>query len=52
MFKGCSEISVSVIIKKVQHVKIIGTFCLTGGNIKLLGCGLLVEINTQADTMN
>ena len=31
MFVGCSEISISVIVKHVQHVGIIRVFCLPGG---------------------
>ena len=50
MLLGCSEISVSVVVKHVQHIKIISAFCLPGGDLlsflvpgeqkKLLGCGL------------
>ena len=52
MFVVCSEISISVIVKHVQHIGIIRVFCLPGmgwggggvgvGAKKLLGCGLLV----------
>ena len=59
MFVGCSEISVSVIGKHVQLVGIFETFCLPGDLLsfsvpggdrkRLLGCGLLVGISTQAD---
>ena len=46
MFVACSEISISVIVKHVQHIGIIRVFCLPGvgwgGAKKLLGCGLLV----------
>ena len=28
MFVGCSENSISVIVKHVQHIGIIGAFCL------------------------
>ena len=50
MFVACSEISISVIVKHVQHIGIIRFFCLPGvgwgggegGAKKLLGCGLLV----------
>ena len=31
MFAGCSGISVNVIIKHKQHVRIIWPFCLPGG---------------------
>ena len=56
MFVGCSEISVSVIVKHMQNTGIIRTFCLPGGRVKLssaygdrkhcwvvgCGCGLWV----------
>ena len=56
MFVGCFEISTSVIVEHVQSIGIIRGFCLLGGNLiawgqkKLLGCGLLGGISTQADT--
>ena len=31
MYVGCSEIGVSVLVKHVQHVRIIRVFCLPGG---------------------
>ena len=34
MFVGISEIGVSVIVKQLQHVRIIRAFCLSGGLIK------------------
>ena len=34
MFVGCSEISISVIVKHLQHVGIIRAFCLPGGTFK------------------
>ena len=50
MLLGCSKISVSVVVKHVQHNKIIRAFCLPRGDLlsflvsgeqkKLLGCGL------------
>ena len=36
MFAGCSEISISVIVKHVQHIGIIRTFRMRGGLIKFL----------------
>ena len=51
LFKGCFEISISVIVKHVQSIGIIRAFCLPGGQKKLLGCGLLGGISTQADTI-
>ena len=52
MFVGCSEISISVIVKHVQHIGIIRAFCLPGETCQvfqcpgrqknLLDCGLLV----------
>ena len=33
MFVGCSEISISVIVKRVQDVGIIRGFCLPGGDL-------------------
>ena len=61
MFAGRPEISINVIVKHKQHVGIIWPSCLPrgtcsffqclGGEKKLLGCGLLGEISTQADTM-
>ena len=30
MSVGCSEISISVIVEHVQHIGIIGAFCLPG----------------------
>ena len=30
---GCSEISISVIVKHVQHIGIIRVFCLDWGNL-------------------
>ena len=51
MFVGCSEDSIIVIFKHVQHVGIITTFCVPGeiflnfvvpgGQKKWLGCGVL-----------
>ena len=55
MLVGCSEISISVIVKHVQHDGIIRAFSVPGGQKKSLGCGLLWgrgEISTQADTMS
>ena len=50
MFVGCSEISISVIVKYMQDIGIISAFCLPGrdflsfsvpgGQKKVLGCGL------------
>ena len=34
MFAGCSEISVSAIVKNLQHVEIIRAFYLPGGLVK------------------
>ena len=66
MFVGCSEISVNVIVKHKQHIGIIWPFCLPGGDLfmmvcgllggrggekKMMVCGLLGGISTQADTM-
>ena len=31
MFAGCSQISISVIVKHVQHIGIIRALCLPGG---------------------
>ena len=47
----CFEIDISVIVKHVQSIGIIRAFCLPGGQKKLLGCGLLGGISTQADTI-
>ena len=33
MFAGCSEISISVIVKHEQHIGIIRVICLPGGLI-------------------
>ena len=52
MFVGCSEISISVIVKHVDHIRSIRAFGLPGGQKKLLGCGLLRGISIQAGTMN
>ena len=51
MFVGCSEISISVIVKHVQHMGIVRAFVSLGGidkffsawggHKKMLGCGLL-----------
>ena len=53
MFADCSEISINVIVKHLQHVGIIWTcslpgmgllsFSVPGGTEKLRGCGLLEE---------
>ena len=62
MLVGSFEISINVIVNKhVQSIGIIRAFCLPGGTRqdiqwlgrqkKLLGCGLLVGISTQADTI-
>ena len=61
MSVGCFEITVSVIVKHVQSIRIIRAVCLPGGTCydfqclggqkKLLGCGLLGGISTQADFM-
>ena len=52
MYIGCSEISISVIVKHVRHERLIKFFRAWGsGQKKLLGCGLLGGISTQADTM-
>ena len=40
MFVGCSEISISVIVKHVQHIAVIRDFVCLEGKKKLLGCGL------------
>ena len=32
MFVGCSDISISFIVKHVQQIKIIRAFCLPGGD--------------------
>ena len=60
MFVGCFEVNISVIVKHFQGIGIIRTFCLPGrlvkifsawgGQKKMLGCGLLKGISTQADT--
>ena len=63
MLAGCSEISISVIVKHVQHIGIIRAFCLPGGGGDLLSfslhggtkkiAGLWFAgggISTQADT--
>ena len=34
MSVGCSEFSISVIVEHVQHVGVIGAFCLPGGLFK------------------
>ena len=34
MFADCSEISIIVIVKHVQHVGIIRVFCLSGGFVE------------------
>ena len=40
MFVGCSEISISVIVKHGQHTGIIWEFCLPGGLVKFFSaCG-------------
>ena len=40
MSTGCSEISISVIVKHVKHVGIVRAFCLLGGLIKFSSaCG-------------
>ena len=36
-FIGCSEISISVIVKFVQHIRVIWIFCLSGGSEKIAG---------------
>ena len=46
MFEGCSEISISF-LSALGDLR----FSVPGGQKKLLGCGLLGEISTQADTM-
>ena len=58
MFADCSEISINLIVKHVQHIGIITAFYLLEGNCsnlfrqkKLLGCGLLGGISTFADAM-
>ena len=62
MLVGSFEISINVIVNKhVQSIRIIRAFCLPGGTCqdiqwlggqkKLLGCGLLVGISTQADAI-
>ena len=33
MFVGCSEISISVIVKHVQQIGIVRAFCLPGENL-------------------
>ena len=60
MFVGCSEISLSVIVKHIQPIGINIPFCLPrwtcyvfyylGDRKKLLGCSLLVGITTQTET--
>ena len=61
MFVGCYEIGINVTAKQVQHVGIIWACSLPGEDLliflvlrwqkKLLCCGLLGVISTQADTM-
>ena len=61
MFVGCSEISVKVTVKHVQHIGIIRCFCLLrrnllsfsvpGGPKKLAGLWFTRGITTQVDTM-
>ena len=46
MFVGCSEISISVIVKHVQDIGIISAFSVPGGQKKVLGCGLPEGIST------
>ena len=49
---GCFEISVSVVVKHVQSIGIIRTFCLPGGLVKILSVrDFLGGISIQADTM-
>ena len=62
MFVGCSEISINVIVKHKQHVRIPWPFCLPGGLVYFFsacwgGMGetksvLLGGIITQAVTMD
>ena len=59
MFAGCSEISISVTVKHVQYIGVIGLFVSQGGNFQCLGrtekkyAGLwfATRINTQTDPM-
>ena len=51
MFVGCSEIRIHVIVKHVRHAGITWAFYLGGTTEKILGCGLLGVISTQADTV-
>ena len=51
MFVGCSEIRIHVIVKHVRHAGITWAFYLGGATEKILGCGLLGVISTQADTV-
>ena len=37
VFVGCSETSVSVTVKHVQHIVLIRTFCLPGGTEEIAG---------------
>ena len=61
VFVGYFQISVSGVVKHVQSIGVIRAFvCLRGlvkisvprGKKKLMGCGLLGGISTQADTMD
>ena len=61
MLVGCFEIIIIIVVKHVQNIETIKTFCLSegssyvflpGGHKKLLACCLLsVGISTQAETM-
>ena len=51
MFVGCSETSVSVTVKHVQHIVLIRTFCLPGGTEEIAGLWFAWGISTQADIM-
>ena len=62
MFAVCSEISIKVIVKHVQHVGIIWTCSLPGADLlsflvpwateKIAGFWFARGISTQADTMS
>ena len=57
MFVGCSEININVILNMLElsglFVWLEGlSFSVHVGQKKILGCGLLGGISTQADTMD
>ena len=59
MSVGCSKIRISVIVKQVEHIRIVRTFYLPGGFLNFsvpggtekFGGLWLGVISTQADTM-